>query len=185
MKRVFYTLQLIFIKSRGTLLNPFTLAMTDLLNKYSGSKPLQNAMNSCGVSYSYDTYRRIRAKMINQEVEIGGDFPFPKFDPSIFHFLTIGELLFLYVNYKVILFNEFDLYLLVLQLPQYICVIPLFLDNYDANMPSSNLPGFHTLGSLHNTPNKVDLILCFHFSNDYFNLSSSNLINLYVIQFQH
>ena len=58
----------------------------------SGSKPLFESLNTIGVTYSYDHYRKLRTQLINQEIDVeGSTFPFPKFDPSNFHVITIDN----------------------------------------------------------------------------------------------
>ena len=89
-----FCLELIFVNVRGNLMNPLSMSISDLVNKYSGSVPLYNTLNTMGVTYSYHTYRRIRAQLIQQEVSIHETFPMPSFDPNVFHFLTIGINLF-------------------------------------------------------------------------------------------
>ena len=91
-RRVFLSLELIFVAVRGNLLNPMSMSISDLINKYSGSTKLVQALNSLGIGYSDTTYRYLRTKMIEQEVCLEEKMPFPLFfRPHTFFYLTIDN----------------------------------------------------------------------------------------------
>ena len=90
-RRVFLSLELIFVKTRGEVDNPFSLALADLINKYSGAKPLMKALNTVGVTYSNNKYRIMRTKLIEKNTNLQEKLPFPNVDLNIYHMLTIDN----------------------------------------------------------------------------------------------
>ena len=60
-RRVCLALEFIFVRVRGQLCNPLSFMITDIVNKYSGSVVLLQALNNTtNITYSYDTYKRLR-----------------------------------------------------------------------------------------------------------------------------
>ena len=60
-RRVFLSIELIFLQVRGALTNPLSFMITDLITKHSGgSVTLLKTLNHIGVAYSFDTYKRLR-----------------------------------------------------------------------------------------------------------------------------
>ena len=60
-RRVCLSIELIFVRVRGELCNPLSFMITDIVNKYSGSVILLQALNqTTNITYSHDTYMRLR-----------------------------------------------------------------------------------------------------------------------------
>lgn len=91
-RRVFLSIELIFIAVRGDLLNPMSMCLSDLINKYSGSTNLTRALNNLGLCYSDSVYRTLRTQMIEQEVCLDEKMPMPlSFRPHTYHYLSIDN----------------------------------------------------------------------------------------------
>lgn len=90
-RRVFLCLELIYCKVRGRLVNPLSLQISDIVNKYSGSVPLVHALNTLGVTYSDTQYKRIRAQLITQDSSLDERFPLPDINPRLFNYLSIDN----------------------------------------------------------------------------------------------